>query len=312
MPWVVVRIATRKVDRQSHTGTRRAVGFYCHLNWSTKPRRARRHSRACMSSTSLISLPRTPVKAIVSALPSTPAMFSLAAVKPRLAHHTAMVRLKTNGPLLAIYLWIWLMPKWYKVIKRPLFFIASLGGLDEHLVWVFFAVGEHCCPLTQRIFSRADEPPTELIVGTLLSWNTYEAVYSLKHPEVPSTSPGMISRVGTPVAMSPAQRRLKGAPKVCIHTSMLKQLLTRSTVHSPDTYPLSIACQNTKPPASCIFYPGKIDDLFCWILDYPNFAQQVFLCLSAQFVHLFQSQFFLLGRDKPKSISYVLSSSGSS
>ncbi|KAG8868715.1 hypothetical protein FRB97_002026 [Tulasnella sp. 331] len=150
-----------------------------------------------MSSSAIISTPSTPITATTassrSALPSTPAAFSIAALKPHLPRHTAIVRLKTNAPLLVLYLWIWLWPTYYRSITHMILLIASIVKLDGLVEWLFSGL--------------------EFTSLVILAWNTFEAVYSLYHPEAYLQSPTKPSRPNTPSVMSPAQRRLKGAHK---------------------------------------------------------------------------------------------------
>ncbi|KAG8997071.1 hypothetical protein FRB94_007867 [Tulasnella sp. JGI-2019a] len=145
-------------------------------------------------SSSFTSLPSTPGAAAMNPTTlATPTAFSVAALKPHLLRHTAIVRLKTNAPLLVLYLWIWLMPGYYRSFTHAIIILASFLKLDGVVDWLLSGL--------------------EFMSLAILVWNTFEAIYSLYHPDAYLRYPTTRSRPSTPSVMSPAQRRLKGSHK---------------------------------------------------------------------------------------------------
>lgn len=164
-----------------------------------------------------------------TATPPTPKILSWAAIaRPHLSQSTAIVRLKTNGLCLVLYSWIWLMPTYYRYLKSFISFVLlvlPVIGRRDRIEYIFQLAGTSrlCSDRTRWTLMRAF---TEHLVFFLLVWNVSEACLALRYPTVaplPRPRPSAArSPAISPVALTAAQRRLKGTPKVLLGYQYLK------------------------------------------------------------------------------------------
>ncbi|KAG8930341.1 hypothetical protein FRC03_000707 [Tulasnella sp. 419] len=123
----------------------------------------------------------------------------ISALAPNLPRSTALPRLRTNGLLLLVYVWVILQPTYYRFFKKlwviPMSWII---GRD----WAEYLTGA-----------------IEVIAFVCLVWNTFEAYYSLKNPKPSQAQAPATKAPGTPLARAPSHKRLQSNPKTPLPSS---------------------------------------------------------------------------------------------